>query len=75
MLCMTLFFLKITVIGAKKAKKCRQADISHPKTSLHSEVETIRSRWSQIGKFYRRIELVETLGLPTSRRQNRGLKF
>ena len=37
----------------RDAEKRRQADISHPKTSLHSKVETIRSRWSQIGKFYR----------------------
>lgn len=33
------------------AEKCRQADISHPKTSLHSEEETISSRWSLIGNF------------------------
>ena len=59
----------------RDAEKCRQADISHPKTSLHSEVETISSRWSQIGKLYRRVKFVEALGLPTSRRQNRGLKL
>ena len=38
----------------RDAENCLQADISHPKTSLHSEVETIRSRWSQIKKSYRR---------------------
>ena len=59
----------------RDAENCRQADISHPKTSLHSEVETIRSRWSQIGKFYRRIELVEAIGLPTNKSQKRGLKL
>ena len=59
----------------RDAEKCRQADISHPKTSLHSEVETSRSRWLQTGKFYRRVKLVEALGLTTSRRQNRGLKL
>ena len=59
----------------RDAENCRQADISHPKTSLHSEVETIRSRWSQIGKFYRRVKFVEALGLPTSRIQNRGMKL
>ena len=59
----------------RDAEKCRQADISHPKTSLHSEVETIRSRWSQIGKFYRRMEVVEAIGLSTSRSQNRGMKL
>ncbi len=57
------------------AENCRQADISHPKTSLHSEVETIRFRLSQIGKFYRRVKFVEALGLPTSRIQNRGMKL
>ncbi len=43
----------------RDAEKCRQADISHPKTSLHSEVEAIRSRWSQIGKSYRKTEFVK----------------
>ena len=49
----------------RDAENCRQADISHPKTSLHSEVEEI----------YRKVKFVEALGLPTSRRQNRGLKL
>ena len=59
----------------RDAEKCRQADISHPKTSLHSEVETIRSRWSQIGKFYRIVKFVEALELLTDRRQNRRLRL
>ena len=57
------------------SEKRGRADISYPKTSLHSEVETIRSRWSQIGKFYRRVKFMEALGLPTSRIQNRGMKL
>gem|GEM_PF-2218589 len=59
----------------RDAEKCRQADISHPKTSLHSEVETIGSRWSQIGKLYRRVKFVEALELLTGRSQNRRLKL
>ena len=47
----------------RDVENCRQADISHPKTSLHSEVEAIRSRWSQIGRFYRRVKFVKALGL------------
>lgn len=66
---------KCSEVIFRDAEKCRTNRHCTRKTSLHSQVEAIRSRWSQIGKFYRIGEVVEALGLPTSKSQKRGLKL
>ena len=62
---------KCSEVIFRDAEKCRQADIRtrKPRSTLRWR------RWSQIGKFYRIGEVVEALGLPTSKSQKRGLKL